>query len=89
MTGSDRQLMSRIQQRDAEAFEEFFARHRGRLLRHLIRTVREKSAADDLLQEVFLRVWTRAGQWDGRGAPLGWLYRIATNLALNHVRSVR
>ena len=45
--------------------------------------------ADDLTQETFLRVWTRSEQWDGRGSFTGWLYRIATNLALNHLRSVK
>jgi len=34
-------------------------------------------------------VWTRAGQWQGQGSVKGWLYRIATNLALNHLRTVR
>jgi RNA polymerase sigma-70 factor (ECF subfamily) len=36
-----------------------------------------------------MRVWMRAGQWDGRGTFRAWLYRIATNLALNHLRTVR
>ncbi|MDQ3815287.1 MAG: RNA polymerase sigma factor, partial [Armatimonadota bacterium] len=44
---------------------------------------------DDLTQEVFLRVWTRAEQWDQRGAFKSWLLTIATNLALNHLRSLR
>jgi RNA polymerase sigma-70 factor (ECF subfamily) len=45
--------------------------------------------AADLRQEVLLRVWDRAGQWEGRGSPLAWLLRIATNLALNHLRAQR
>ena len=40
-----------------------------------------------MLQEVFLRLWTRAEQWQGRGSLAGWLMRTATNLALNHIRS--
>jgi RNA polymerase sigma-70 factor (ECF subfamily) len=51
--------------------------------------VRNEAAAQDLVQEVFLRVWTRAEQWNGRGAFKAWLYRIATNLAFNYLRSVR
>ena len=57
--------------------------------RHLARFVRDDAAAQDLVQEVFLRVWTRAEQWDGRGSFKAWLYRIGTNLALNHLRSLR
>ena len=51
--------------------------------------VRDEPAAEDLLQETFLRVWTRAGQWNGQGTFKGWLFRIATNLALNHLRTRR
>jgi RNA polymerase sigma-70 factor (ECF subfamily) len=57
--------------------------------RHLVQIVRDEAAAQDLVQEAFLRVWTRAEQWEGRGFFKAWLYRIATNLALNHLRSVR
>jgi DNA-directed RNA polymerase specialized sigma24 family protein len=41
------------------------------------------------MQEVFLRVWQRAEQWQGHGTLHAWLVRIATNLALNHLRTVR
>ena len=56
---------------------------------HIARIVREPAATEDLVQEVFLRVWTRAEQWQGSGSVKGWLYRIATNLSLNHLRSVK
>ena len=46
-------------------------------------------AAEDLVQEAFLRIWTSAAQWDGRGNFKGWFFRIATNLALNYLRTVR
>jgi len=86
---SDETLMKRILQGDAEAFEVLLARYEETVRRHLIRMVRDKSAADDILQEVFLRVWTRAEQWHGGGAVRAWLFRIATNQALNHLRSLR
>ncbi len=86
---SDQKLIERILGRDASAFETLFERYGDMIRRHLARTVRDDVAAQDLLQEVFLRVWTRAEQWSGRGSFKAWLYRIATNLALNHLRSVR
>jgi len=86
---SDEELMRRIVRHDGEAFEIFYARHRDRVHRHLLRMVRESNTAEDLMQEAFLRVWTRAEQWDGRGACLSWLLRIATNLAYNQLRSIR
>src|SRR5262245_48721990 len=78
-----------VRERDAGAFEELCTRYGEPLRRHLLRMLRDADAAEDLLQETLLRAWTHAGQWDGRGAPRAWLFRIATNLALNHVRALR
>jgi RNA polymerase sigma-70 factor, ECF subfamily len=89
MTHSDQYLMARLRDGDEKAFEWLLARYRDAVLRHLVTTVRDRAAADDLHQEVFLRLWTRAEQWDGRGALKAWLFRIATNLALNHLRTVQ
>lgn len=86
---SDQELIGQIQAGETQAFEALFERYREIIRRHLLRIVREEAAAQDLLQECFLRVWTRADQWDGRGSFKAWLYRIATNLALNHLRSLR
>ena len=99
---SDLKLMQRIQTQDVDAFDILFVRYQERIARHVQNIVREKSATEDLVQEIFLRVWTRAEQWE---APLEdtlggnnpgrqisvkpWLYRIATNLSLNHLRAVQ
>lgn len=88
---SDSELAVRIQARDAQAFELLFERYGGALQRYLAGMVRDdadpEAAAQDLAQEVFLRVWTRAEQWSGQGSFKSWLYRIGTNLALNRLRS--
>jgi RNA polymerase sigma-70 factor (ECF subfamily) len=84
----DCELMRRVQQGDAHAFEDFARRHDRALSLHLRRYVGPDDASD-LRQEVMLRVWERAHQWEGRGSPLAWMLRIATNLALNHLRARR
>jgi len=89
MKRSDRELIARVRQRDAAAFDLLFRRYQKAIRRHLAGIVRDRSSAEDLLQEVFLRVWTRAGQWRGQGTARAWLFRIATNLALNHLRASR
>ena len=109
-TQTDHELMVQIQQQNREAFETLFARYRPLILRHIQGIVRNQTASEDLLQEVFLKVWTRAEQWHGGddteivdagntdGMPTladadkshtvkPWIYRIATNLSLNHLRS--
>jgi len=89
MTPLDHDLMARICQHDADAFEALCERYSAPLRRHLLGMLRDADAAEDLLQETLLRLWIHAGQWDGRGTPRAWLFRVATNLALNHVRTLR
>jgi RNA polymerase sigma-70 factor (ECF subfamily) len=81
-------LIRRIRGGDEAALKDLIAGNSPVLRAHLARYV-APADADDLLQELWLRVWERAGQWDGRGRPLAWLLAIATNLALNHLRSRR
>jgi RNA polymerase sigma-70 factor, ECF subfamily len=89
MNLSDYELMARVCEHDAEAFEVLCERTGEPLRRHVLRMLRDADAAEDLLQETLLRAWTHAAQWDGHGTPRAWLFRIATNLALNHIRTLR
>ena len=87
MTPSDAILMQRIVARDQEAFAILFARYQVQVTENLRWIMRDPVAADDLTQEVFLRVWNRADQWSGQGSFRGWLFRIARNLSLNQLRT--
>ena len=86
---SDQTLIRKVVKRDVAAFETLFARYSASVRQHILSIVWAESAAEDLVQEVFLRVWMRAEQWNGQGEFKGWLFRIATNLALNYLRTVR
>ena len=88
-SSSDCQLMERMLAGDAGSFDELVRRWQPTLHRRLLQLVRDEYAAEDLLQEVFLRLWTRGKQWSGRGKLIRWLLRVATNLALNHLRSMQ
>jgi RNA polymerase sigma-70 factor (ECF subfamily) len=87
---SDSELIRQITRRDAscarEAFDTLHTRYGDAIRGYIGRMVRDADGAEDVAQEVFLRVWTRAEQWNGRGSAKAWLYRIATNLAINHLR---
>ncbi len=86
---SDAELVVRIREHNADAFEELSARYREVIYRHVLSTIRDSDATEDVVQEVFLRIWTHAEQWNGRGTFKAWLFRIATNFALNYLRTLR
>jgi RNA polymerase sigma-70 factor (ECF subfamily) len=87
---TDLGLLQRITARDTAALTELYDRH-GRLLFGLIlRIVRDRTEAEEILQEAFVRVWTRAETFDVRlGGPLPWIVRVARNLAIDRLRARR
>ncbi len=89
MSYTDRELADGVVRGDEDAFALLFDRYERELRDHVRRIVRDSSAADDLSQEVFLRLWKRAEQWAGQGTIHPWLKRIATNLSLNYLRSLK
>jgi RNA polymerase sigma factor (sigma-70 family) len=86
---SDQELVGRIEQRDGQALELLMQRHGPAVRGNLVRMLKDDSAAEDIFQEVCLRLWEKADQWRGEGPLRAWLTRTATNLALNHIRGVR
>ena len=89
MTPDDLELIERVVERDAEAFAALFKRYQEPVRRRVRQIVRDPVAADDVVQEVFLRLWNRVGQWSGQGPFAAWLLRIAANAALTQLRAVR
>lgn len=82
----DLELMLRVRRGDAQSFEELLGRHRGPLVSFFTRMVRDQALAEDLAQEVFLRVYRARHRYQPEAKFTTWLYRIATNLALNAIR---
>lgn len=71
---------------DGRAFDSLFRRWAGPLLRYLERMVRDAAIAEELVQEAFLRVHRARERYEPEARFSTWLYRIATNLALNELR---
>jgi RNA polymerase sigma-70 factor, ECF subfamily len=80
---SDLDLIRSIAARDKQAMQILFARHNVRVFRFLARFVGDKSAAEDLVSEVFLDTWRQAGRFQGRSQVTTWLLAIARNKALS------
>ena len=86
---SDAHLLEEIGKRNESAFDTLYDRYHDSVLRLAGRIVKVSEVAEDVAQEVFLRVWRKSGQWDGRGSVKGWLLKIATNVSLNHLEALR
>jgi RNA polymerase sigma-70 factor, ECF subfamily len=71
---------------DRREFESFFRTHEPAISGFLYRMVGDTQAAADLSQETFFRAWQRFAQIRGYERPQAWLFRVATNLALQHLR---
>jgi RNA polymerase sigma-70 factor, ECF subfamily len=89
MARSDVQLMLDVKSGDDSSFELLLRKYRTPVVNFLYRMVRDTAAAEDLAQEVFLRVYRARGQYLPTAKFTTWMFRIATNLALNALRDGR
>lgn len=83
----DRDLAARCAAGDREAFEGLYRQHSGRLYNLAYRMGGGADNADDLLQEIFLHAYRKLGSYKGESSLGTWLYRLAVNLCLDHLRS--
>jgi len=83
---SDESLMVRHQHGEAGAFETLVRRHANGLLGLLVRMTRDRSRAEDLFQETFLRVHTKADTFKPEQRFKAWLYAIAAHAAIDAQR---
>ena len=89
MARSDVQLMLDVKAGDELSFEILLKKYRTPLVNFLYRMVKDQAAAEDLAQEVFLRVYRARKEYSPSAKFTTWLFRIATNLALNAIRDGR
>ena len=83
------ELLKRFRQGDPDAFEALFRQFQAEVYGWIVRIVRDPSAAEDLTVETFWRIHRARGRFDP-GASFGaWARRIATNLAIDHLRQAR
>ena len=85
-TGKEAQLVARAKDGDMEAFESLYDMHHASLFRTVLAITSNRQAAEEILQEAFLRAFKRIDDIRD-GAPLApWLYRVAINLAYDRAR---
>ena len=86
---TDADVMLRVKSGDQSAFDYLVQKYRRPMVSFMYRMARSTAAAEDLAQEVFLRVYRSRETYEPSAKFTTWLYRIATNLAVNHARDTR
>lgn len=82
--------MDRLSRRDQSALERLYDRYSALVYSLLLRMTQESASAEDLTQEVFLKVWRNAHLYESsRGSLEAWLVTVTRNIGLDHVRSKR
>src|SRR5215475_6475751 len=82
----DTELMLRVKEGDGASFGVLLDKHRSSVVHFLFRMVQNHAVAEELAQEVFLRVYRSRGTYEPTAKFTTWLFRIATHLALNSLR---
>ena len=84
---TDEQLMAGVQKGDADALENLFDRHAPIIKSVALKVVNNDSEADDLLQEIFMEIWSRAASYaPEKGKPLGWMVTLARRRSIDRLR---
>jgi RNA polymerase sigma-70 factor (ECF subfamily) len=83
---SDLDLLRMVRRGDPDGATELFQKYSGPLLRFADRMLSNRSEAEEITQEVFLKLITRVEQYDGRAAVSSWLYAIAANACRDRLR---
>src|SRR5579871_2655206 len=79
-------LLREFQRGNREAFTQLYLRYRQRVYAYCLRMLGNPEEAEDMFQEVFIRIWQRAHQFAEDKSLSGWIFTIAHNLCLNRIR---
>jgi RNA polymerase sigma-70 factor, ECF subfamily len=85
----DRRIFSRIASGDPKAFRSLVDAHAGPLVTYATRILGNQAEAEEIVQEVFVRVWQKAETYHGGARATTWLHSIAHNLAIDALRKRR
>jgi RNA polymerase sigma-70 factor, ECF subfamily len=80
--------VARLRRGDLDALAELIARYQNRLYRYLLRMVRQPAEAEDLFQQTWLKVVEKIGSFDASRNFDAWLFTLARNLAIDHLRRI-
>ena len=82
-------VLQRFSRGNVDAFEDLFRQHQGEVYRWIVRIVRDPAIAEDITVETFWRIHRAHARFDPARSFEAWARRIATNAALDHLKSIR
>ena len=89
-TADEAQLLARIAQRDRQAFSQLYDRYSGVLYSTIFRVLNNADESNDVLQDVFVQIWDRAGAYDpALGKPFTWAMTLTRNKAIDRLRALK
>jgi RNA polymerase sigma-70 factor (ECF subfamily) len=86
MSNSNAELIERLQQDDVGAFDTLYWQYHEVVYRNILKFTKDPVVAEDILQEVFIKLWEKRSTIKGEHSVAGWLFVISFNLSVNHTR---
>lgn len=86
---TDEQLIQWVADGDTSCLATLFERHHKSVYQFCLQMTRHSTQAEDLVQDVFLRILRKAGSFRGEGHFKGWMFNIARNITLDHIRKAK
>jgi RNA polymerase sigma-70 factor (ECF subfamily) len=81
------ELVRRAARGEVGAYEQLYREHAGRVFGLCLRMTRDRDEAEELVQDIFVKVWEKLGSFHGRSAFSTWLHRVAVNTVIEKLRS--
>jgi RNA polymerase sigma-70 factor (ECF subfamily) len=86
MSNSNSELVERLQQNDVGAFNALYWQYHEVVYRNILKFTKDPVTAEDILQEVFIKLWEKRSTIKAEQSVAGWLFVISFNLSVNHTR---
>lgn len=80
------EIIEAVKKGDKESFRDIIRLYENDIYRYILKFVSDKACAEDLTQEVFIKAYTKIGQYKKSISFKAWLYKIAKNITLNHIK---
>lgn len=85
----DTELVKSVQKGDRAAFKSLYTLYAGRIYALTLRMISEKNAADDILQDIFIRAWEKIGTFKFKSSFYTWLHRLAVNVIIRKSQKLK